>query len=83
MVNTQHLIIDMFIEVEIIKNHTFNVKEDWIIENRFININNIEQVLEEDGKTYIILRNSNILTSNLDYKSLKEKINYIIKKTYN
>lgn len=73
----------MFIEVEIIKNHTFNVKEDWIIENRFININNIEQVLEEDGKTYIILRNSNILTSNLDYKSLKEKINYIIKKTYN
>jgi hypothetical protein len=67
----------MFIELEIIKNHTFKTEDDYIIENRLININEIQQILNEDTKTFIVLKNGHILNSKLDFKDVKQKLNYI------
>jgi len=67
----------MFIELEIVKNYTFNTEKDYIIESRLININEIQQVIDEDKKTFIILKNGHILNSKLDFKEVKQKLNYI------
>jgi DNA-binding LytR/AlgR family response regulator len=72
----------MFIELEIIKNHTFRTEDDYIIENRLININEIQQIVDEDSKTYIILKNGMILNSKETLKELKQRFNYIINKMY-
>jgi DNA-binding LytR/AlgR family response regulator len=72
----------MFIELEIIKNHTFRTEDDYIIENRLININEIQQIVDEDSKTYIILKNGMILNSKETLKELKQRLNYIINKMY-
>jgi hypothetical protein len=72
----------MFIEIEIIKNHTFKTDSDWIIENRLINISEIQQIIDEDRKTYIILKNGITLNSKENLKELKQRLNYIINKIY-
>jgi hypothetical protein len=72
----------MFIELEIIKNHTFKTETDWICDKILLNISEIQQVFEEDNKTFLILRNGITLNSKVNYKEVKEKINYIINKKY-
>lgn len=70
----------MFIELEIIKSHTFKLETDLVSEFIFLNINEIQQIFEDDNKTFIILKNGISLYSKIQYKELKQRINYIITK---
>lgn len=73
----------MFIELEIIRNHTFKTENDWITDKIFLNISEIQHIFEDDyNKTFIILKNGITLNSKLNYKEVKEKINYLINKKY-